>query len=216
MQCAGMGLLAAMAVSAGAAHGALVEVTMTADNHYAIYADNGGVLTYIGGNELGRDGNPGQFNWTLPEQWNFTATTAIYVAAWSDDSTTRGLLGNVSIDGIDFSTGSSAWRVYDTGTGRADGSPHPTAAEVTGLVNFATANNAFEAPQFVGANGVAPWGVIPGISSSAQWQWSDRNVREGSTDIPSYVVFCLPVPTPGVLALGALGASVAVRRRRTG
>jgi hypothetical protein len=209
----GLSICAAL-VAASSAYGALVEITMTADNHYAIYADNGGVLTYIGGNELGRDGNPGQFNWSLPEQWSFNATTAIYVAAWSDDSTTRGSLGNVTIDGVDFSTGNSAWRVYDTETGRAEGSPHPTAAEVTGLVNFATANNAFDMPVVVGANGVAPWGVIPGITSGAQWQWAPQGGNEGPNDVPSYVIFCLPVPTPGVLAMAGMGGLLAIRRRR--
>ncbi|MFN5943701.1 MAG: hypothetical protein ACK5ZG_04940 [Phycisphaerae bacterium] len=108
---AGVVLLAAMAASTGAAQAEVIEVTTTADNHYAIYADNGGVLTYIGGNELGRDGNPGQFNWSLPEHWSFTATPALYVAAWSDDSTTRGLLGNVSIGEVDCSTRNANWRV---------------------------------------------------------------------------------------------------------
>jgi len=119
----------------------------------------------------------------------------------------------VSIGGVDFSTGNSNWRAYDTGTGRTDGSLHPTAAGVTGRVSFATANSGFEAPQVVGANGIAPWGMIPGITTGAQWPWSDRNVREGSTDIPSYVVFCLPVP-PGVRGLGELGTALACRRKR--
>jgi hypothetical protein len=58
MHRAGVFSLIALAAGTGATQAQLVEVTMTADNHDADYADNGGVLTCIGGNELGRDGNP--------------------------------------------------------------------------------------------------------------------------------------------------------------
>lgn len=102
-----MSALAAMAASTGTAQAELVEVTMTADNHCAICADNVGVLTCIGGNELGRDGDPAQFNWSLSKQWNVTTTAAIYVAAWSDESTTQGLLGHVCIDEVNCSNGNA-------------------------------------------------------------------------------------------------------------
>ncbi len=55
MHRAGVFSLVALAAGTGATQAQLVEVTITADNYYA---DNGGVLTCIGGNELGRDGNP--------------------------------------------------------------------------------------------------------------------------------------------------------------
>ena len=206
--------IVALAGFATASQAATISTAMTADNHYAIYADNGGVLTYIGGNELGRDGDPGQFNWSLPEGWDFAAITAIYVAAWSDDSTAHGLLGNLTIDGNDFSSGNAAWRVYDTGMGRVDGSPHPTTTEIAGILTTANTNNAFTVTSSVGTNGVAPWGVVPGINSSAAWMWSPAGGRTGPNDTPSYVVFCLPVPSPSALALVGLGGLVAARRKR--
>ncbi len=209
----------AIAALSGVAQAALVQTTMTADNHYAIYADNGGVITFIGGNELGRLGNPGNFNWSLPETMTFTATTAIYIAAWSDDAFAQGLLGDLTIDGQDFSTGNAAWRVFRTGLDRDDDVNYPTAAEVTTQLGIANVSNLWEVPHVGGLNGIQPWGVIPGVSTNnARWMWAsqpgDTDPLIGGVDVGEYLVFCIPVPTPGALALMALGGLLTIRRRR--
>jgi hypothetical protein len=210
---------AIIAAFAGAAHAAVVQTTMTADNHYAIYADNGGVITLIGGNELGRVGNPGTFNWSLPETFNFSASTAVYIAAWSDDAFAQGLLGDMTINGQDFSTGNAAWRVYRTGLDRDDDQNYPSVGDVTTQLGIANANNLWEVPHVGGLNGIQPWGVIPGVSTNnARWMWAtqpnDTDPLIGGVDVGEYLIFCIPVPTPGSAALLAVGGLLAIRRRR--
>src|SRR5262245_64070490 len=65
-----------------------VTATLTADNHYALYAGqaDGSQLTLLGTNELGPGGAPGAFNWSLPETWTFSVGEGdyIYVLAWDD------------------------------------------------------------------------------------------------------------------------------------
>ncbi len=209
----------AFAALTGVAQAALVQTTMTADNHYAIYADNGGVITFVGGNELGRLGDPGNYNWSLPETMTFNATTAIYIAAWSDDAFAQGLLGDLTINGQDFSTGNAAWRVYRTGLDRDDDVSYPTASDVSTQLGIANANNLWEVPHVGGLNGIQPWGVIPGVSTNnARWMWAsqpnDTDPLIGGVDVGEYLVFCIPVPTPGVLALAAMGGLLAIRRKR--
>jgi hypothetical protein len=192
----------AFAALTGVAQAALVQTTMTADNHYAIYADNGGVITFVGGNELGRLGDPGNYNWSLPETMTFNATTAIYIAAWSDDAFAQGLLGDLTINGQDFSTGNAAWRVYRTGLDRDDDVSYPTASDVSTQLGIANANNLWEVPHVGGLNGIQPWGVIPGVSTNnARWMWAsqpnDTDPLIGGVDVGEYLVFCIPVPTPG-------------------
>lgn len=209
----------AIATLSGAAQAALVQTTMTADNHYAIYADNGGVITFIDGNELGRLGDPGDYNWSLPETMTFNATTAIYIAAWSDDAFAQGLLGDLTIDGQDFSTGNPAWRVYRTGLDRDDDQTYPTSADVATQLGVANANNLWEVPHVGGLNGIQPWGVIPGVSTNnARWMWAtqigDTDPLVGGIDVGEYLIFCIPVPTPGALALAGMGGLLAIRRKR--
>ena len=79
--------------------------------------------------------------------------------------------------------------------------------------------NAFE----IGANGTGPWGTINGISSEAQWiwteNWNDDGLPVGGQDVDTPVYFRMsftPVPEPMTLA-GALmgcGALVGYLRRR--
>ena len=47
----------------------VVVGTITADNHYGIYtgSSDGSSLSFIGRNETGTAGNPGSYNWSLPE-----------------------------------------------------------------------------------------------------------------------------------------------------
>src|SRR5579862_2644107 len=76
-----------------------VNATVTADNHYALFYGIGNNLNFVGRNELGGDGNPGTYNWSLPEQFSFTADTGeyLYIIAWSDDSVAQGLIGQFQL-----------------------------------------------------------------------------------------------------------------------
>jgi hypothetical protein len=209
----------AIATLSGTAQAALFQTTMTADNHYAIYADDGEVLTFVGGNELGRLGDPGNYNWSLPETFTFGAGPAIYIAAWSDDAFAQGLLGDLTIDDVNFSTGNPAWRVFRTGLDRDDDLNYPSANEVATQVGIANAGNLWEIPHAGGLNGIQPWGVIPGVSTNnARWMWAtqpdDSDPPVGGIDVGEYLVFCIPVPTPGSLGLVGVAAIAATRRRR--
>lgn len=212
---AALGLLAA----AGIAQANVVSFTsMTADNHYSIYAVQNGQIVLIGGNEDGYFGNPGQYNWSLPEQYQpFNTEGVLYVAAWSDDSVSQGLLANVTVDGVDFSTGSPAWEVIPTNQNRNDDAPYPTPAEVTPFINAATTNNTWESAYEDGFNGVAPWGFIPGITDTARWVWWDSGLpdplRPGSGS-GEYLIFRIVIPAPGAAALLGLGGLTLLRRRR--
>src|SRR5262245_1054996 len=65
-----------------------VTATITADNHYGLYVGqaDGSQLTLIGSNEPGLQGNPGAFNWSLPETWHFNVGQGayLYVLSWDD------------------------------------------------------------------------------------------------------------------------------------
>jgi hypothetical protein len=56
------------------AHATTVKATVTADNFYGILYGNkdGSQLNFVGRNETGSTGNPGQYNWSMAETWNFT------------------------------------------------------------------------------------------------------------------------------------------------
>jgi hypothetical protein len=211
--------VAGLLASAGIANASVVNFTsMTADNHYSIYAVQNGQIVLIGGNEDGYFGNPGQYNWSLPEQYlPFNTDGVMYIAAWSDDSVSQGLLANVTIDGQDFSTGSSAWEVIPTNQNRNDDAPYPTPAEMSPFINAATAGNTWESAYEDGNNGVAPWGFIPGITPDARWVWWDSGLPDPlrpGTGSGEYLIFRIVIPAPGVAALLGLGGLTMIRRRR--
>ena len=76
---------AALTVAASNAGAVTIDATITADNHYGLYVGgaNGTPMTFIGQNESGAGGAPGEFNWSIPESYQFNAdqdyTTGIYV-----------------------------------------------------------------------------------------------------------------------------------------
>lgn len=65
--------------------GAQVTAVLTADNHYGLFHGraDGDEWTFIGRNELGPQGDPGDYNWSLPETFTFNAPPNhhIYVVA---------------------------------------------------------------------------------------------------------------------------------------
>lgn len=209
--------LAALAGLSASAQGAMVQATITADNHYALYSSTGEVFSYHGGNELGAGGSPGQYNWSLPETYSFEAGDFIYIAAWSDDAVAQGVLASIMADNVDLSSGSPLWQVTSVNINMGDGSPHPTALDVAARVANADANNLWETPFVGGANGIAPWGTIPGIGQSARWMWRSSgasNPLQGGANHGEYLIFRTVVPAPGALALAGMGGVIVARRRR--
>lgn len=216
---------------ASGAHGALVNATFTADNHYAIYSvSNGGALSFVGGNETGADGAPGDYNWSVPESWQFSSEGVFYIAAWSDDFYAQGLLGQFSVSAgpdrggvgsLTFLTGDAVWQVYRTGLNRDDGAPHPTAGEVSSQIALANSNNAWRNPNVYLPNvdTTMPWGHVDGISSQARWIWADGdgNVFDPGQNVGEYLIFCAQViPGPGSMALAGIAGLVLLRRPARG
>jgi hypothetical protein len=216
----GLAIAAGLAMCAGAtANAAQVTAMITADNHYSLYSKGGaGTLTLLGGNELGAGGAPGTYNWSKPEPHNFTTSDYFYIAAWSDNSVAQGLLAQVTIDGQSFDSGNPAWQVYPTFIDRGDGSAHPSAAVVAGYVATADSGNLWQTPFVGGANGIAPWGTVPGINSTARWTWinnpNQSNPLSGGSGYGETLIFRIPVPAPGAAAVLGLGGLIAARRRR--
>jgi hypothetical protein len=212
---------ALLLAASGAASGQTISATITADNHYAFYvSDDNGNFTYIGGNELGSGGSPGNYNWSLPEVWNIaSAPTHLYIAAWSDNRSAQGLLAQISFGDETYHSGDAAWRVYHSFNDLGDGSAHPTAGTVANWVSLADTGNAWETPFVGGQNGsYGPWGMVPGITTDARWMWAGNpglndpmltGLGYGET-----LVFGIAIPTPGAAAVIGLGGLLAFRRRR--
>ncbi len=215
--------IAALLTCVGVASSANAEtlfMSITADNHYALYSSVGTTFTFHGGNELGSGGNPGTYNWSLPETYQFNAGDRVYIAAWSDDSVAQGVLAQV-YDQFNNSlhSGDPAWLVYHTNINRGDGDQHPDLIEMAAHVANADAFNLWEIP-FVGeANGTDPWGTVPGITTAAKWMWysapGDADPLRGGSGDGEMLVFSMRVPAPGSLALAGLGGLCFARRRRS-
>ncbi len=201
-----------------------VEVTITADNHYALFTGDvdGNALTLIGNNELGAGGSPGTYNWSLAESFSFdTDDDYIYIVAWSDDYVAQGVLAAFGIDGTSVLSGDSAWEVFATHLDIDDGAAVPATAAVGAQISLANSSNGWEPTAVGGLNGVAPWGTIAGIDAAARWMWrlapDQTDAFAPGHDHGEYLIFRLPigtdVPEPGTLALLLAPAAIALRRR---
>lgn len=215
--CAGVVML-----SAGAAQ-AVTTATFTADNHYGLYADYGGMIDFIGANETGAAGAPGAYNWSQAETFNFTTPDTVYIAAWSDDRVAQGLIGQINFDGREVLTGDEGWEVYATGISLNDGAPVPDASLIGAQIALADLNDAWELPYvgFDNTSGTPNWGQIAGISDAARWVWRDSgrsgdNPLIGDFDHDEFLIFRMrsEVPTPGAASVIAMGGLAAYRRRR--
>jgi hypothetical protein len=206
-----LGSFALIVVGTSAAQAAGVTATLTADNHYGLYYGqaNGSGLTFVGRNEFGSAGNPGVFNWSLPETYNFQPSSGnhLYVLAW-DDGGVQSWLGQFKLpDGSTLFSNTRNWE-YTIGSGSNPG----TVGNVPALATVASdiANAIWKTPLASAPNGSAPWGTIPGISSSANFIWSD-NFNSTATD-PKYVIFrtktavavpeSQPITFAGLVAIG--------------
>ncbi len=209
----------AAALHAGLASAAIVDATVTADNHYALYATGPGGISYVGGNEIGAGGSHGGYNWSHAETWSFNTGPTFYIAAWSDNSVAQGVLAQIVVNGTSpLHSGNAAWQVYETGVDAGDGTPHPGAAWISEHVSTADAEGLWEAPFVGGANGINPWRTIAGITSEARWTWwnnpAKANPLNGGTGAGELLIFRVTVPTPGTMATAALGLAMMSRRRR--
>ncbi|HEX2837345.1 MAG TPA: PEP-CTERM sorting domain-containing protein [Phycisphaerales bacterium] len=204
---------------------AMMDFTITADNHYAIYnavpsMDVTTALQFVGMNETGPYGDPGDYNWSLPEHWQFENLTGkVYVAAWSDDSIAQALLAQVYADATSLHTGNAAWEVYPTGLDLDDFDVRPTEAQMASYITTADTGSLWETPYVGGSNGVGPWFLVPGITEDASWTWWDRpgdpDPLDGGTGDGEFIIFRLTIPTPGSIALAGVGAAFLARRRRS-
>jgi hypothetical protein len=222
--------LLALTGAAGVANATVFEVNSrtTADNYYAIYSrDSADQLTFESRNETGRTGNPGNYNWSLPEDDTFLTEEFFYIAAWSDDAFAQGLLGQFTFRTPGSSslvgtvlTGNPNIRVFRTNLDRDDNAVQPTADEVEEQVALANSTSGWRNPSVYLPNlpTTAPWGEVPGITQEAQWIWANslngENVFQPGTNAGEYLIFCIPVPGPGALALAGFGVIALGRRSR--
>src|SRR5262249_10981017 len=96
-----------------------VTASLTADNHYVLYygPTDGSRLSFVGRNERGPNGNPGEFNWSSPETYDFNLGPGdrIYVVAWNELSADpsflnpKMLIGQFQIGGTTFTTNAAQW-----------------------------------------------------------------------------------------------------------
>ena len=205
---------------AGGANADIVATGLvTADNHYALYTGDPSSVTLVQRNELGASGAPGLYNWSRPESVSFTAGSFIYIAAWSDNAIAQGLLAQISLsNGDTANSGDARWQVYRSNQDLGDGAAAPSNAQVVGWIGFATTNNLWETPYVGGANGISPWGTVPGIGSTARWMWTqipgDGDPLSGGSGYGETLLFRMAIPTPGAMSLLAMGGLLAMRRRR--
>ena len=192
-----------------------MEATITADNHYGLYfgAVNGSLVTFVGRNELGYDGSPGSYNWSEAESFSFDiiAGDYIYIAAWGDDDTAQGLLGQLVIPdwGTTILTNTSDWEVYLTFNDKDDDSPAPTESEMESEISGASWNIVSDYIE----HGSDPWGYISGISNNADWIWGSYLIP--GSNYGEYQIFRTQViPEPGTMFLLGLGGLALLKKRR--
>jgi hypothetical protein len=146
---------------------------VTSDNHYQLLVGNanGSLLTLVGQNEAGSAGNPGTFNWSLPETWNFQlgAGQRIYVVAW-DNGGVGGWLGQFSSLAATLLSRPADWRYTPSSFANPGDSQPNLLPTLISDIAAATSGNLWQSnPVSAGANGASPWGTISGIGASAEW-----------------------------------------------
>ena len=202
----------------------LTTVT-TVDNYYDLYIDNAQVI-HIASTSSG---------WDSPETWTGNVATdakhSISVKAsnytpWSGENPAA-FLGQVDAGTSLYFVETHGQVVVTNATWKVwYGGVDATPPVVNGLAwtdpNYddSTWNSAFD----IGPNGISPWGNVNGISSSADWIWT-QNYNGNNADTPVYFRMTLTpaeaggpsIPEPltmmGVFAAIA-GAGAYIRRRQ--
>jgi hypothetical protein len=185
-----------------------VDVTLTADNAYAIYSGNETSIYDFHGTAF--NVSAGQIS--IPETYNFSVDDGdiIYVVAWSDDATAQGLLAEFNIDGTILTTANSQWEVMATGIDLDIFDPAPTMSELTTQINLA---NAGAVPSggwvntTLGDVNDPHWATsgsveVPSMASTLQWAWYHQPGLIQDTfsighDHDEYLVFRLEFPIGG-------------------
>lgn len=169
------------AASANLGNMAIVSGTLTADNHYGLYIGgaNGENLMEIGRNEHGVSGNPGVYNWSVAETWDFLAAPGqyLYVMAW-DESGPQGWIGTFSWHTSELNSNTGDWlSAVAPGGNPGSNGDLPGTGTLEGYIAGAT----WIAPAASAANGSAPWGTVAGVGNG-QWIWHDTLAASSSSD----------------------------------
>ncbi len=164
-----------------------VEAVITCDNYYALfYGNERDGLTFVGRNEMGRDGNPGKYNWSMAETWNFDvgADDYLYIVAWSDNWYSQALLGQFNLGGETLYTNSEDWLYKSGTTDLGNNSPAPTVAEVESRMggDWFPVDGSLH-------HGVSPWRYIDGISDDADWIWGIPLMNSGGSGLGESQMF---------------------------
>ncbi len=167
-----------------------VHVVITADNAYAFgwgYADrvtklNGRPMTTVAGDIFNCPIGVG------PEAYDIPASEApangyIYIAAWADDATTQGVIGQFDRGGLPIYTGDGDWEVCATGlfydTGPAGGGP--TLAVVNQEIAKCTAGSG--SPTSTSAGWVNSKGAVTAGAIGALAVGEDNSLQGGDFPI---------------------------------
>ena len=144
---------------------------LTADNHYGLFIgnDNGSDLNFIGRNEYGPSGNPGTYNWSIKEEWNFYLDDDdyIYVVVWDDANVDESWIGEFILDsGETLLSVEDSWEyIIASGSNPGDYGEVPSNSELQSEISSAN----WQSVNSRGDNGMIPWGTIAGISSDADF-----------------------------------------------
>ena len=187
-----------------------VSVQLTADNVYGIYTGDATSATAYHGGTV----NTSAQDIRDAESYNFVMNNGdvIYVATWSDDDTSQGLLAEFNIDGAILTTSHTDWEVMATGIDLDLGSAEPTLAELTAQIVLANAGNVPSGgwiPSFIGEanDGSGPNFPTLEVTTMAQtvnWAWYDSGNCTGTgqpfapgCNHDEYIVFRLVLPLGG-------------------
>ncbi|MFP6575656.1 MAG: hypothetical protein VB912_10920, partial [Pirellulaceae bacterium] len=117
------------------------KVIITADNAYVFGWGDEFVLSYLNGNihnktaaEIFSSGVPGPETYTNIQ---LNVPDYLYIAAWSDDKTTQGVLAQFTSNNNTVYTGVGDWRVFSTGIDKDDGSNPLTKADINAQIALA-------------------------------------------------------------------------------